>query len=387
MNKINGWNWNLTDENVLSGWFDDYKNYINENNLVKTNNLRDVFTLNVKDNVFYVKYDRPRNFLNKIKRIFNSKVKSEFLSAQLLKEKNIPVVDVLGYGSNGSEGMLISREEKKSISAKDYWFDVACDNEKKKNVFISEFIKLIQLLLDNNIFHPDLHLDNILYNPKNNKFVLVDIYGVKSKKIKEKDKLLMLEVFTSFRENISNKEFYEILKKFDIGDNLGELKLAWKRILQRISSKVRTNWKKRQKKIIANSAIYCKVIKNKNNEALCLRNSQGNKILIEDKLAMNNNKLEKEFIVRQFPVDIAEKIWLSSFCLQFHAIPHRKIILFNKANGSLYFERLEKAHKVENFEKEREFIERCNIAGLNTKNIETKIKEINNIVFFDDITI
>ncbi len=380
--KIEDWNFNFSDnEEILKSLVSQFHTLKNKNE-IKSNPVRTVFTFDYEEKTYFVKYDVNNSFLKKIKHCIYPKAKSEFNSGKLLETKEIPVIKYLGYGINGNQGVIISEKED-AIQVDEYWFKNYNDKTKKKE-FLAAFASFLNLFLNAEIMHPDFHLGNLLYSEEKKSIIVVDAFGIKSKKnIKWKAKIEMVAIIASLRNGMSNKEIYQLIIDSELRENLGEAKVLWTEILKKVGLWSRKYWEKRKKQIIENHYKWTSI--STVNPNLIIRNIWF-KIPIVN-LDIKENDLEKEYIKKEFTPEVAEKIWLSSFCLQFHEINHRKPIAFNKEKGILYFEKIEFIKDILDYDAEREFLDKCKFAKLNIKSLETKIKEsVNGGIYLDDIT-
>jgi len=373
------WSWEIIDKDIISSILEEIKN---PKNIVKISSNRIISIMRYKNENYYIKYDKPEQAFIQIKRIIKSKVKSEFYSALLFAGTDIKFAEFIGYGISRSSGIIISKEVKNSRNARDFWFSEVAGDKDKEDKYIKQFIIFLGHIFRANIYHPDFHLGNILIDIKTYEFIIIDPYGISKKKaLSEKKEFEMLHIISTFRNSLSNSQIGEMLISLNIADNQGKAKMLWNNILKSTGKKNRQNWGKREKQILEHNNKYIEVVKNKQQQLFLLKKSQSRKTFVSASIINNVKSLEKKFIKKEYPKDVIEKVWLSSFCLQFHEINHQKPLIFDIENSVLYFEKLENECKIKNFDAEREFLSRLKLAGFKIKNIESKIVESNNKIY------
>ncbi len=376
-----GWKWEIANRAIIPSVL---KHLERPCNVVKQNSLRSVSIMKFNNEKYYVKYDVPIAQIAKISRIFKSKVQSEFVSYSLLEEHNIKVPKCIGYGSQGSKGVIITKEVLNTDNARDFWFAQVAGNKDKEKRFIKEFTKFLKSFFAAKFLHPDFHLGNLIIDKNSYELTMIDPYGIsKQKKLSEKQILKMLQIISTFRGALYNKDIEQIIIDAKVTDKSGKAKLLWNTILKSTGLKVRKNWKKREEQILNKNSKYVEEVIGKNKNIFLFRKGQDRQCVISPNIIKNKKKLEKIFDKQEYPNDIIERVWLSSFCLQFHEIRHQRPLIYDVTNSILYFEKINKEQKIKNYDAEREFLAKLNLAGFSINNIESKIFESNNEIYLN----
>ena len=142
--------------------------------LIKSNPSRKVF---LADGVF-LKFERPTSFWRRLASPWRSKAKLEYVAAQKLSGAGIPVVNYLGWGTCGCWNAILSQQLENSENAQEYFLRnyVFCSNN--IHGFLQQLLSFLQNYRQQNVYHPDLHLGNLLYQEHLKCFTLVDVFGV-----------------------------------------------------------------------------------------------------------------------------------------------------------------------------------------------------------------
>ncbi len=277
-------------------------------NCVKSNPVRTVYRIEVSDECYYLKHDHPSGLLNKFKERFRNKVQSEYLSAQLLENAEISVVNYLGWGKSGSEGLLLSEELPNCKNAKQYWFN-DCVDANQRSRFIKELTVLLGKMLENHIFHPDMHLGNLLLDDKRN-ITIVDPYGIRTGNGDALIRTLIRPVL-DMRGELTENELSEIFSGSGLTSHC-DATAMWKSELNAEQARVETDWLKRKDGILRGKNKFCKATE-------C---SDGLRILQRQTLFYQPYYTESEIDkgsyrdilkAREVTKEQATEIWLDSF--------------------------------------------------------------------------
>jgi len=355
--KINNWQWNIDTPDILDGWFDDFKTDLSVSKAptdidctpettrltslcgVKSNSERDVFRFEHNGRGYFAKYAHPASLFQKVRSIVSPKLAAEFESINLLSDLGIPVVKVCGWGSCGSESMLITEELRDSQSVRDYWFTVAVKDDKLRNSFLANFADFLKKFFDAGIYHPDFHPGNIMIVRDSQMFVLVDPYGVVEKEnVSDSELFEMLCIIGAFRGEVHDDEGAEFIRKV-LDFSSDESMKKWQDILKHETEKSEKLWVKRKPKALTdlrNSQLF-----RKDNCEVRIRKSIVREFFVNpDKISGIEDT--DQYIPRELSHENAEKEWLNSLYLQIHRIPHRYPIVWFSKTGSddkLYFEK------------------------------------------------
>jgi hypothetical protein len=354
---INNWKWHITEPELLEPWFADFKaelsglstsrrgdstqkeTHINPLRGVKGNLERDVFRFEYKGRGYFAKYAHPVSLFQRVRSTLFPKLSAEFESIRLLEKLGVPVVNAVGWGSCGSESMLITEELRNSQSVRDYWFSEAVKDDKLRVAFLANFADFLKAFFDAGIYHPDFHPGNIMIVRDSQKFVLVDPYGVvKKDKISESELFEMLCIIGAFRGEIHDSEGADFIEKV-LGISSDRAESEWRRILEHEAEKSEKLWCKRSSRAftdLRNSQVFVK-----DNCEVRIRKTIVRKFFINpDNLSELDDSTKYSF--KELSGDEAEKEWLNSLYLQIHRIPHiYPVVWISKREGldKLFFEK------------------------------------------------
>lgn len=163
---------------------------------VKQNRMREVYFTAKSEKTapqYFIKSTKPEHGFRKIKSLFRNKSQQEFESFLLLKAKNIPVVDYVGWGKKKQESFLITKALNDYQEVSDFSQSLTYSEQVEFYNTVTDFI--IQLI-DHNIYHPDFHFGNIMVKMVNQKpeLCLLDVYGIVERKLTTQQKLYMFQV-------------------------------------------------------------------------------------------------------------------------------------------------------------------------------------------------
>ncbi len=244
----NQWRWVLREPNILHPWFDDYQRWMDKH-LVKRNPVRTVFYY--ED--YFIKLDRPETLWHRLRAYWRPKAAQEFNLALQLEQAGVPVVKYLAWGRCGSSTMLVTRAFPQAVTVSDYWLNNFLYAENSPQEFLSYLATFLRQFFAVKCYHPDLHLGNILYNPIEKKFALVDLYGVSApgKRLSTRQKLRMFSIATALRRVLSPTEAADFLEQAGMAlPHLSAVEL-WQKLLDNERKRIQHEWPKRRRQIIA----------------------------------------------------------------------------------------------------------------------------------------
>ncbi len=166
--KLNGENAKAAEDFIRKGF---------EVFLVKQNPKRKVFRLTgPSGQIMFLKLFAQQRFPFSIIRFYPSK---EYEIACKLEKNGIPVIRYLAWGRLKKGGFCISEGIPEAVSARQYFFENVRSNPALLNSFLGKLAELTGILYHKNYRHPDFHLGNILFTPRNPGFFLVDPWGMR----------------------------------------------------------------------------------------------------------------------------------------------------------------------------------------------------------------
>ncbi len=146
---------------------------------------REIWQVSMPGETYYIKIFF-NNLLRKLRFFLGlSKAQKELMASQILKDKDIPVADIIAYGVEKSnifeqkEWLVIREIEGEKL--KDFVFNKFFKlSKKKQKKIINDFSLYIRKLHDNGVLHKDPNLGNFLIRQKGdeNFFYLLDLSDV-----------------------------------------------------------------------------------------------------------------------------------------------------------------------------------------------------------------
>ncbi len=317
--KRGGWEWHLEDPAVLEPWVDRMEKLAETP--LKRNGVRRVFrTEDAEHRGCFVKLERKKGILNRIRNRFFSKAEAEYESGRLLEACGIPCVEYLAWGRRGAESVLVSRALENTRSALEYWYSCARFDGTEKERWLNAFFDLAFRFCRNNLCHSDFHAGNVLYRPESGEAVLVDVYGIRRKeRLDEKDLRDLLHWLLPLRMDVSDEELIERL------DRRGILRFEaepfFREMVHLESLRVEHDWEKRRRKqILSGNSKFSRT------EG---RREIRNALWFEPSPLPDESQLE----MREMGTEEAEKIWLDSFHRQLLAEKLHEVPLIREKIG------------------------------------------------------
>ncbi|HPN85372.1 MAG TPA: lipopolysaccharide kinase InaA family protein [Victivallales bacterium] len=312
-NECMGWVWHGLDpqgQQLLSSFT---KNPDGVSKLIKTNSVRSVWSTGT----YFIKYNHPVRKFDKLRFMLCPKAKSEYKSLQMLEQKGVESVQVLGWAKNKSQSILITKNLDRFTNARSFWFSKASSEAKLKKAFLSALAKFAELLIEKKIRHKDLHLGNLLFNPEMTKFAIVDAYGIGTKKsLSEADKFNIGQILGSLRGEINDKEASEFLIESKIVTDLYEAQLLWTKILQFEAKGIHKRWENQSCKIFSESK-FCFMHKLKNETVLIRKSLTGESLANIEDISGREEIFHKIIL----PIQAAKRTWELCFITQANRIP------------------------------------------------------------------
>lgn len=316
------WKWHIEDPELLEPWFADFRSCVKKG-LIKSNSERDVFrveTLSGKKCI--VKYSRPSSLLQKARSALLPKLATEFESAELLKQKGVPSVPVLGWGSSGGDSMLITEEVVPSENLRYFWFAEAVKNQSLKAEVLAKFAGFLRLFLRAGVYHPDFHPGNILISTDSMNLLLVDPYGVGELSGGDDRKIFeMLTVIGAFRGELTDDEGVAFIREVSPPLSATPEEL-WRRILEHEAEKSERLWRKRRDRLISDLRI-SQIFDTPAGKLRVLKDMAG--ILIGEPENFTVGDVSAKFQIEEVPSDEAEMKFLEDCRFRIHRLPCRRL--------------------------------------------------------------
>jgi Lipopolysaccharide kinase (Kdo/WaaP) family len=331
------WHWVLREAGILDSWFDDYQS-LAESNAVKRNPVRTVF----RYNDYFIKLDTPEKLLHKLRGRLRPKAKIEFKTALELEKYSVPVVEHLGWGQCDGNSMLITRALPNAVTVMDYWKTSFVYGNNDPSHFLEQFGEFLQTFFASRCYHPDFHPGNILYNPENSNFALVDLYGIKpnSKPLSVNERIKMYAIINCLRAVVSDAAAITFIDKLGLKLKDETSEELWQQLLDYKLSRIRNEWPKRKKQIINE---YDKFVTRSDDASgkYLFRHNQNRQPYIKPELPLNTTA--PKLYPTNLPTAEAEQLWLNSFLTDFLGDKQNMPLVWCQRNNSndsiIYFQK------------------------------------------------
>lgn len=304
---MNRYRWRFASDAVRAELGETPETMLETGDEVKSNPVRRV----VRAGGFFLKCDRRGA----------ARFRREWKSAELLRETGIPVVEYLAYGESPNGGCLITRALPESESVGEYYWLHFVRNGEDPAEFLARFAPFARKILESGLFHPDFHIGNILYDKRNESFVMVDALGIRRATLCDR-------LFRMYRMRRIAMELREPLNREQMISLLGACGIPspaefFDRALDREADLLWHEWPKRRRQILAGYPKFTRRIDGILHTVDPLRRIEEtvDSVIIEDE--------EPELL---------QKMFLAHFFLQLALIPHRRAEAYDPENGKLYLE-------------------------------------------------
>ena len=288
--------WHYGDEKIRQELKDNPLILLGDAENVKSNAVRQVF----RSGDYYLKLDR------RMGRSF----RSEFNSAQMCRAENIPVTEHLAWGRSSEGSWLITRNAEGFVEAGSFF---KIRREMKYYEGIAGFLKK---LFQSGLYHPDLHLGNILAAPSEPRFLLVDVHGVRKRGFIDRFRLyLMHDCVMELRDTLSDDEICRLIEMC----GLRHPEHFFKRSLARRARELRNAFPKRRRQILNGYFKYTRI--------------EGDGRLVDvDAEEAELNRAE------EMVTPDASELFLFHFFLNQAKIPHRRVLAFDPGKNTILLE-------------------------------------------------
>lgn len=232
-----------------------------------------------------------------LKNKYFSRAARELNTLRKLQRAGFEVTLPVGYGVSGGDCILITRQVAGAVSVMEYICNRYETGERLTEDFLSGWGKYWGKFVESGFYFPDFHCGNILYVESENRFVLVDLYGVRKQlKIRAGQKGRM--VFRQLKdamEFLSEAELKLVLKSAGIAENEEQ----YRAFLEFYAGEAQELLLRRVRDFDEHG----------------LRYRPGRK---------KWNFPETEY--RELPEEVADEVWMKDFAWQHHGIPHLHLL-------------------------------------------------------------
>ncbi len=299
-------------------------------NIVKRNDRRAVFRFPAEGNghASYLKYTFARTFGERIQNLLFPRARSEFHSARLLEKCGIPCVRCESWNYDFSGCSITSEALPETfLPFAEFWYGFSSPESRKtalKNVCL-----LLRALVENRLFHPDLHAGNIMIDRENFSLALVDPFGVR-RTLFRPDPEHMLSCPLMMRPQFDPGELAEALSQAGLfGGNYGQALFALRRAARKAEESLAAEWPRRRRQILGGTSKFAVF----DGTSKWVRNSAW---------FAPRTPPESGLVRQEYGAEEGENLWVDSFRRQLLREPLGKVpVFFEKAVGKSFLTWLE----------------------------------------------
>ena len=235
----------------------------------------------------------------------------EFKRTLLLNKLGIPCVKCAALGFT-SDGVFLVTKAQKDTFQLDKYLEQASFDEK----MLASFQDFLSCLLEHKVSHTDLHLGNILYNPKENKFYLVDVLKCKitssSLWYNLLDKKKILRVFCFVRDKL----LFSTIEKLLFTCKIATPKIFYNSQIKKEAKHVFKEWPKRKRQVLTGYEKFSR--------------REGDMLYLS--IATENKLQDAEIILGSASYLVAD------IFLGLMRIPHRRVLAVNLVTNQVWLE-------------------------------------------------
>jgi len=231
---------------------------------VKQSSKRSVYALRPESGSepsIFLKHDHPQDLREMVKIVLRPRVLREYRAGKALEELGIPVPESLACTWKRGEGVLVTRAIPNAKKSLDLWYYVQTIPERRQK-YLTCLSRFLLLLLDKNVWHPDLHLGNILAVERDDAvaFYLVDLHRVKLvHRLSVAQKREMLQLLATFKPDISDNEARDVLRPLFEFRHESEIDDLWQSLCRSSIKRAHKRWTKRRKDLLRDSSVCRKI--------------------------------------------------------------------------------------------------------------------------------
>lgn len=379
-----GWTWRLRDSSVLDPWFEDFLDGRIAEPLRSTSG-KDVFRVVSYERPLIVRSYHPKRAFSKLKSRMVPKAKEEYEAFQLLEDMDMPSAECVGWGRRGPDSVLIVKEIPNSMCARDFWFSsVQADELNLRQPFLVEFARLLSRLFACGLYHPDLRLSRLSVSGDPFMFHVQEPFGLALPPVLDRGmKLRMARCVGELRGEINTGEAAAIIMYSGLEQDASKCVDIWRSILLDETAAVEALWPKRRSQALACDPRFCV-----SSDGLLLRcGFDGMPMLSPDDLTPAGLEKFDRIDYRNSP-DEALRVWLLSCKLSLHRLRHRvPVLMETDAEGRPVALHMERRDGIVAGGQPciGEFIDKCVMAGVDPKELESNLDVVDGKVEIADI--
>lgn len=317
------WEWHIPDAAVASAV---RGLALTNDRLVKSSSVRAVYHCGD----FFLKIEFGTGLMTSFRNRLHPKARQECEIGRSLAAAGVPAVECLGWGRLGGTNALITRALPGCVSFDEFYYThVVCGGEPPDGI-VSEATAYLRKFFDAGFLHRDLHFGNILYDPDKRTFALVDLIAIsRPGKLADADRKAMSRCIVTLRAGLDRARMLRAIRAIGAADSDEEAEKFYFDELRRTARHLAETWPKRRSQILGGYPKFTTALPCSGNpmKTILLRKDWLSRPIltpedVKDGLPAGYERLRAE------NGRAAEKLFLTSMCLQILRVRHRRVVAF-----------------------------------------------------------
>ena len=302
-----------------------------------------------RDGLYFKREIRIAPFLAAAASRFFPPAREEFKSILLLRRCGIPVVEPVGFGSDGRASILITREEKGTVTVREQLRRFEEAGEVPSDEFLTGWCEVAGALFRNRIYFPDFHNGNVLCRGSSGGFVIVDPQGVRRSFVDHENRRMKMlrRQYGEFFGAVPGRTVRKMLAVIAPEEDTERL---YRRLMLHSAAYIREHSLRKRRRL------------EKFRAGACTLRSGG----IEYRLGSAGKALTPEGTEAvDLPADRAQALWERDYLLTLFQLPRLRIVARDMRRGTLYREAAAPGEPSETLR--RDLLERVELAGFDPR--------------------
>lgn len=303
--------------------------------LVKTSAVRAVYR--VGD--FHLKFERAPSLSGRIRNCFRPKARREYAIGVELERFGVPAVECLGWGRLHGTNVLVTRTFPGSVPVEEYFYTHVVEGGEAPEGFLADVTAFLKKFFDAGFYHGDLHFGNILYQPDTHNMAWVDLIAISHRGgITAADIRGMSRCLVTFRAGLNRAQMLRLIRDVGAAKTDEEAEKFYLDELVRTSRHLAETWRKRRSQILSGYPKFTDVVPCPGNpmKTILLRKDWLSRPLIpKETIADGLPAGYERFFFEpkdELEAELAERLFLTSMCLQILRVKHRRVAAFIRPN-------------------------------------------------------
>ncbi|MEA4862163.1 MAG: hypothetical protein AB7F40_00895 [Victivallaceae bacterium] len=326
------WDWHIADAQLELKMRAGVR--LTPESLVKASAVRSVYHV---DDLF-LKIEHPDAPLRQLKSRLFPKAETEFETAVMLREAEIPTVDCLGWGTCGSRNMLITREFPGASDVQNYFYEHFVYGNGQYEHFVELLTTFLRGFFRSGFYHDDLHFGNLLYSPEMGAIVLVDLADIsREEELSAAQLRRMRRSVIELREGLPEEDMLLAITSCGIAINTAQAREFFFEEVAEAAQRRLDEWPRRRRQILDGYAKFVTPVIEGDKPILLRKNWLQKEVM--PPVSWKHPDERRNYEMREYSEKDAEALFLRSLFLQMCRVPHRMVAAW-ESPGNIYFEPL-----------------------------------------------